>query len=132
MSVGGLRQRQLWWYMLFFQHPQADACLQENDWTLARELFGQGEPAQVMDAYVQALSQPGAWGAGVCGVCGCVCVKGGGEGVPLWVATSMAGCWHGVSWWMEPGGAAGDGWFMCGGCNKQCCRQVCGGWGCRL
>jgi hypothetical protein len=54
------KQRELSWYMLFFQHPEAEELLAADNWALMRQLWGKNSNEQEMQDYIDALSQPGA------------------------------------------------------------------------
>eukprot|EP00879_Flechtneria_rotunda_P002448 GHRR01002645.1.p1 GENE.GHRR01002645.1~~GHRR01002645.1.p1 ORF type:complete len:200 (+),score=71.56 GHRR01002645.1:359-958(+) len=59
------RQRELSWYILFFQLPQAEECLMADNWALFRELTGKNANPQQVDEYVKRMSDPGALTAGL-------------------------------------------------------------------
>uniref|UniRef100_A0A383VB90 AB hydrolase-1 domain-containing protein n=1 Tax=Tetradesmus obliquus TaxID=3088 RepID=A0A383VB90_TETOB len=59
------KQRELSWYMLFFQHPEAEALLAADDWALMRQLLGKNSSEAKVQDYIDALSQPGALTAGL-------------------------------------------------------------------
>jgi hypothetical protein len=54
------RQRELSWYTLFFQQPEAEALVAADDWALLRQMFGLNANEAELQAYIDALSQPGA------------------------------------------------------------------------
>lgn len=58
-AAGGTRQRQLWWYMLLFQHPRAGQLLAAGDWALLRDMLPT-ESWEVQQRYIAALSQQDA------------------------------------------------------------------------
>ncbi|KAL0022164.1 hypothetical protein WJX77_001810 [Trebouxia sp. C0004] len=59
-SLGGNRQREKSWYMLFFKFPGvSEKGLQRNNWALMRQLWFTDEP-QVAEDYIADLSKPGA------------------------------------------------------------------------
>jgi hypothetical protein len=45
--------------MLFIQQPEAEALFAADDWALLRQLFGMNADEAQMQAYIDALSQPG-------------------------------------------------------------------------
>jgi hypothetical protein len=53
------KQRELSWYMLFFQHPEAEELLAADDWALLRQFMSKNANEQEVQAYIDALSQPG-------------------------------------------------------------------------
>ncbi|KAA6429640.1 MAG: alpha beta hydrolase [Trebouxia sp. A1-2] len=59
-SMGGNRQREKSWYMLFFKfRGVSEKALQRNNWALMRQLWFTDEP-QVAETYIADLSKPGA------------------------------------------------------------------------
>ncbi|DBB02276.1 TPA: hypothetical protein ACH3X3_011296 [Trebouxia sp. C0006] len=59
-SMGGNRQREKSWYMLFFKFREvSEEALQRNNWALMRQLWFTDEP-QVAEDYIADLSRPGA------------------------------------------------------------------------
>jgi hypothetical protein len=54
------KQRELSWYTLFIQQPEAEAPFAADDWALLRQLFGMNADEAQLQAYIDALSQPGA------------------------------------------------------------------------
>ncbi|KAI3431617.1 hypothetical protein D9Q98_004666 [Chlorella vulgaris] len=59
-AAGGMEQRKLAWYQLFFLHrPAAEEGLAAGDWALLRAMLA-GESPNVQQQYIEALAQPGA------------------------------------------------------------------------
>ncbi|WIA31215.1 hypothetical protein OEZ86_001213 [Tetradesmus obliquus] len=54
------KQREPSWYMLFFQHPEAEALLAADDWALLRQLLGKNSSEEEVQDYIDVLSQPEA------------------------------------------------------------------------
>lgn len=61
--AGGLKQRQLSWYMLFFQQPQAEQLLQVNDWALWKRMMGDSDE-KLVQHQISLMSKEGALTAG--------------------------------------------------------------------
>ena len=57
-----IAQRELSWYMLLFQFPEAEEILRKDDWALAREWMAT-HPER--DAALERLARPGALTAGL-------------------------------------------------------------------
>ncbi|KAL3139244.1 hypothetical protein ABBQ32_006012 [Trebouxia sp. C0010 RCD-2024] len=59
-GMGGNKQREKSWYMLFFKFKGiSERALQRNDWALLRQLWFADDP-QVATEYIAELSRPGA------------------------------------------------------------------------
>lgn len=60
---GGLKQRQLSWYMLFFVNPEAEELLQANDWALWKVVIGEPE-SDFSRSQISQMAKEGALTAG--------------------------------------------------------------------